>query len=537
MIPLWAQSGGANGMGASFASGLQNTLVPTGSGGSSTPTSTRATTAYQTDFEAKQNAVLSGEARFQGARRVENHLRTQAAINTNTFAGFTQSNGAITTGVSDPDGGTNAVTYTSGAASGQLYVNIAGAQTVGDSIVESVWVRRRTGTGAFALNDYSTNEYVTVAITSSWQRISVTGVAITTGGGWSVRLTTSGDAVDLYHPQYEITTGRANQNPSEYVSVGVLSAPYQGAGVDGVQYFNTLNGNTVAGNVVTEAACAPIVAGQAGVSASAPVDALGPYGEIDELSRTQYLGVTGTPATQTTASLGTGTYCLWITGTGSATSSAGTATITGAGAATAGSPNVFTVTVAGTVTVTVAGSPTIFQLENGSWPSSYIANTGAAGTSVTRVPDVDQYVSSGNISATMSGTMQVTPTQTFGTFTGYLFSTYVDANNSTSVLFDGTNLIARKRIGGVNHDATIAWTPTANTMAKVGWRFDGVNGSDIWLNGTKGVNDSTTTAAQIGTNFQVGADGNGANQDFCMHRSMNVYPASLSNAAMASKTT
>lgn len=106
-----------------------------------------------------------------------------------------------------------------------------------------------------------------------------------------------------------------------------------------------------------------------------------------EEARTQYLGVTDTPATQTTASLNTGTYTLWVVGSGSAATSAGTATITGAGTATAGTPNVFTVTVSGTVTVTVTGTLTRFQLENGSWPSSYIPNPAAAGTSVTRPVD------------------------------------------------------------------------------------------------------------------------------------------------------
>lgn len=99
-------------------------------------------------------------------------------------------------------------------------------------------------------------------------------------------------------------------------------------------------------------------------------------------AKTQYLGVTGTPATQTTGLLGVGAYVLWIEGSGSATVSAGTATITGAGAAMQGTPKQFTVTVAGTVVVTVAGTVTWFQLENGTCPTSYIVNAGAAGTTV-----------------------------------------------------------------------------------------------------------------------------------------------------------
>lgn len=112
-----------------------------------------------------------------------------------------------------------------------------------------------------------------------------------------------------------------------------------------------------------------------------------PLGLLIEPTRTNYLLNSTTPATQTTGSLGTGTYTLSCEGPGSVTPSAGTATITGAGAATEGSPNTFTVTVAGTVTVTKTGTLTAFQLEEALTlrPSSLII-TGA--TTATRAGDV-----------------------------------------------------------------------------------------------------------------------------------------------------
>jgi hypothetical protein len=58
--------------------------------------------------------------------------------------------------------------------------------------------------------------------------------------------------------QFENVTGQSIQTPGEYVSVGVLSSPFHGAMVDGVKYFATTNGNTVASNVVTEATGSPI---------------------------------------------------------------------------------------------------------------------------------------------------------------------------------------------------------------------------------------------------------------------------------------
>lgn len=74
-------------------------------------------------------------------------------------------------------------------------------------------------------------------------------------------LATSGDEIDVWHPQIEDISGASNQAPGEWVGFstwGPGSSPYHGANVDGVRYFDTENGNSVASNVVTEAAGAPI---------------------------------------------------------------------------------------------------------------------------------------------------------------------------------------------------------------------------------------------------------------------------------------
>lgn len=97
-------------------------------------------------------------------------------------------------------------------------------------------------------------------------------------------------------------------------------------------------------------------------------------------ARTNLLLNSAAPVTQTTASLGTGTYTLWVNGSGSALASAGTATITGASSATNGSPNTITVTVAGTVTVTVTGSLNFFQLEAGAVGTTGVVTDSSTGT-------------------------------------------------------------------------------------------------------------------------------------------------------------
>jgi hypothetical protein len=98
-------------------------------------------------------------------------------------------------------------------------------------------------------------------------------------------------------------------------------------------------------------------------------------GVLIEESRINFLLNSTAPVTQTTQSLAVGTYTLWVNGSGSATPSAGTATITGPASATNGSPNTFNVTVAGTVNVTVSGSLNAFQLELGGAATLYAGSS------------------------------------------------------------------------------------------------------------------------------------------------------------------
>lgn len=108
-------------------------------------------------------------------------------------------------------------------------------------------------------------------------------------------------------------------------------------------------------------------------------------GILSEESRINNLLNSNVPATQTTASLGTGTYTLWVNGSGSATASVGTATAAALPLiASQGVPQTFAITVAGTIVVTVAGSLNAFQLELGTYGTSFIITAGAT---VTRAVD------------------------------------------------------------------------------------------------------------------------------------------------------
>lgn len=122
-------------------------------------------------------------------------------------------------------------------------------------------------------------------------------------------------------------------------------------------------------------------------------------GLLVEESRTNFLLNSTAPATQTTASLGTGTYTLWVNGSGSATMSAGTGTGCGTSTATQGSQIQFTITVAGTCTVTKTGTLNEFQLELGSFGTSFIPTAGAT---VTRAADQIVYNSATGLGSAMS---------------------------------------------------------------------------------------------------------------------------------------
>lgn len=83
------------------------------------------------------------------------------------------------------------------------------------------------------------------------------------------------------------------------------------------------------------------------------------------------------PATQN-INLTVGTWTTSILGTGSITTSAGTATATGYGAATEGADNTIEVTGAGTVTFTKAGTVTFTQVENKAFSTPIVKTTGAS---------------------------------------------------------------------------------------------------------------------------------------------------------------
>lgn len=222
--------------------------------GSGSATFTRATTATIDDWEGVIRSALTGEVRFRGARRVQN-----LSSKSEDFSGWT---------AATPSGSTSGSTITfTGSGNDFRYDNVA--VIVGHVYNFTVRLQAGTKTGTIVLRDASQGVQATISLaglsSTSDKVFSFQWTANATAThniGFDNRVAQGGDGIAgtiiCTGAMVEDVTGQSNQNPAEYVSVGVKSAPYHGANVDGVKYFTTQNGNAVASNVVTEATGAAI---------------------------------------------------------------------------------------------------------------------------------------------------------------------------------------------------------------------------------------------------------------------------------------
>jgi len=231
-----------------FFAPLTNSLIPT-TAGNPTFTFSRATTAYVADNQGVLRQAVANEARFAGARRVWNRV----GLNTQDFSGWTKSSTTAVFGATGPTGLPDASTVTGTVPTAVISSTAFGIVT-GNIVVNSMWLRRRAGTGVISLrNTNGVNIDITAALDGTWKRFATPPVSAT-ASGIGIHFAVGGDQVDATYAQIEDVTGQSNQAPSEYVSNGVLSAPYHGNAVPGIKYFSTTNGNSVTGNVVTESA-------------------------------------------------------------------------------------------------------------------------------------------------------------------------------------------------------------------------------------------------------------------------------------------
>ena len=201
-------------------------------------TLTRATTATVVDHEGIIRTAKAGELRVEKARRVENLFNNSENLTT----------WIILSGVSisDNDDGSYRLTIPIGSNSSEAIIqkNISPVLSIGNSAIQSWDIKLVSGENQFNFkNGRNTIHSSNFTITNEWGRYEgVSKIIGNTGQYFGISVATPPTIetiIDIRFPQLEDVTGQADQTASEYVSNGVLSYPYHGAGADGVKYFTT----------------------------------------------------------------------------------------------------------------------------------------------------------------------------------------------------------------------------------------------------------------------------------------------------------
>ncbi|RLB77293.1 MAG: hypothetical protein DRH15_11495, partial [Deltaproteobacteria bacterium] len=243
----------------------------------------------------------------------------------------------------------------------------------GTKIRISAEIENIDGSGNFSFYHYDAVEGDDSPISISSTAERLTSPAVTSDGvnriRVGVRSTGGTGSLKIRHLMWEDITGQSNQNPSEYVPVLGDGSP-----MDGMAYYNRLNGNTVDANgVVTESPGALISPEPYWLHAPDSIN----YADGDN-------DLSGGPETIDLTTPGTGDYTLSVYGDVAVTVAAGTADGTGFGQATEGNDVTFNLTTAGTITLTRdSGTLDTFkgaamkQVEQKSFSTPFIVTSGS----------------------------------------------------------------------------------------------------------------------------------------------------------------
>lgn len=213
----------------------------------------RTSEATLTDFEGLVKTALEDELRFVNARRVHNTIPKS-----NDFAdGAWVASGVTKNGLVAGAGPNGEDAYSITFNSSQLsYLVNSDLYPDGELACVPIWVRAASGSASVRLR-CGTTAMISgdINIDTTWRRLSYSFAAPIGNNARGIMNSTGGTAgtVYLYRGTTEHVGGQTNQNPGEDVVTNELAYPYQGVGADGVSYFGYENGNTVSGNVVTEA--------------------------------------------------------------------------------------------------------------------------------------------------------------------------------------------------------------------------------------------------------------------------------------------
>lgn len=229
-----------------------------------TITFTRATAAWDFDDQGYLIDLPSGCARFTGARALYNRIPQSENLST----GWTKRGSCTVTGSkTDPNGGSTAYQIDNLGANGvdDIYYSVTNTFLVsGTALYVGFWIKKVSSSGTIEVINSNGSIFgrwrINLAnLPSTWVYIDHTSPYISIGYPFIV---SSSNGVGLLFDQ--VTTGPysiqlwgvqvyrlSHVNPTlasstEYVSNGVLSAPFHGAAANGVKFFpNNASGNRI----------------------------------------------------------------------------------------------------------------------------------------------------------------------------------------------------------------------------------------------------------------------------------------------------
>lgn len=254
-------------------------------------------------------------------------------------------------------------------------------------------------------------------------------------------------------------------------------------------------------------------------------------GILTEASRQNSALNSATPASQT-ITLATGTFTLWVNGSGSCEVAANTAVGSGFGTATHGNPITFAISSGGTVDLTVTGSLNAFQVENGPFGSSFIET---AGTAVTR--SLDNLYFGAAISSALTLLLRTTPL-TLDTSLNYSAGYLSDGTTGNSYGIRHEPSVPRYQgigsDGGFANQAIVqGGTPVAGT-AKTAVITAAANDVKLFVSGSSVGTPDTSASIAAMTRVYVGVGGDGAQLPlFGLVEKVAVYNLRLTDAQIA----
>lgn len=518
-----------------------------------------------------------------------NNLLTYS--NTPSNAAWSKQTMTITTGVSDPLGGTAATTLTAGGATS--FVQQVIPALANRNVVASVWLRRRTGAGLIQFRNVDNGGVTNIAVTSAWAQYSLAGTANASYGMFQLNIVTSGDEVDFYAPSlsavtYETSPRTADQvittssayygprfdyDPSTLAAKGLLIEESRANNHLWSQDFTNATWTKTASTVTANSVASPDgLTNGTKVLANAGNNLLNLYGSgsLTTTSGTVYTqscyvkygntrwlwvrignpdasfvafdlqnGVVGNKLDTASAisafsmtSVGNGWYRIVITWTASSTAAYNMCWTLG----TASTPTGATVTQAGTEFFYLFGA----QYETGSFATSYIPTTTA---SVTRAADVIKLTGTALTAVTGAQSSIISQASTFGQSGPTPIPTMVNISDGTTANYirvnTGTGYGGRLFVttGAVNQvNSTTGAAPTDNQTFRIGAAVK-LNDFGVSYNGGAVSTDTagtvpTMTQAAIGNWFTSASTFlNGYVQSIAL------YNQRLPNATLQTKST